>query len=207
MLTDWKMVSRRSVGCVAARFLFLGFMFSSLAAVPDARAGDERSDIGPAVGTALGGMLTLADQNGATRDFASLTGQRGQILVFNRSLSWCPFCIADAREWSMLAESTKAKAVNIAIVTYDEVDTLAGFAKRFDTRIALLSDKGSALIKALGILNEEHAPGSFAHGVPHPMVFVIDAKGVLRARFSETNYSHRPDKRKVLSEALALGGS
>jgi hypothetical protein len=39
------------------------------------------------------------------------------------------------------------------------------------------------------------------------MVFVIDAKGVLRARFSETNYSHRPGKRKVLSEALALGGS
>ena len=53
------------------------------------------------------------------------------------------------------------------------------------------------MIKALGILNEEHAPGSFAHGIPHPMVFVIDAKGVLRARFSEAKYSDRPDSPKI----------
>lgn len=192
---------RWSAGGVAAFLMLVG-----VSVAPGAWAADARSDIGPKVGTAIGEALTLRDRTGAARDFASLTGENGLILVFSRSLSWCPFCIADARDWSTRVEEAAAKAVTIAVITYDDPDTLAGFAKRFDTKVALLSDEGSTVIKALGILNEEHAPGSFAHGIPHPMVFVIDAKGVLRARFSEAKYSDRPDKSAVLARAFALAG-
>ena len=182
-------------------------LLAVLLCAPAGWASDARSSTGPAVGTALAETLVFKDQTGASRDFSSLTGESGLVLVFSRSLSWCPFCIADARDWATRVDAAAAKGVNIAIATYDDPDTLAGFAKRFGARITLLSDTGSKVINALGILNEEHAPGSFAHGIPHPIVFVIDAKGVVRSRFSETSYAQRPDKERVLGAAFALGGN
>lgn len=44
-------------------------------------------DPGPAVGTRLP-PFSLADQNGVTRDFASLKGPKGLMLVFVRSADW-----------------------------------------------------------------------------------------------------------------------
>lgn len=198
-MTVWNIFKRGGSRVIALLIVLVG-----LTGVAPVWAGDERAATGPSVGSKLSEVLTLRDHSGESRDFASLTGERGMILVFSRSLSWCPFCIADAREWSTVAGEARAKAVNIAIVTYDSVETLASFADRFGTDLTLLSDAGSEVIRALKILNEEHAPGSFAHGVPHPMVFVIDSGGTLRARFSETNYTHRPDKKEVMAAAFAL---
>jgi len=78
---------------------------------------------------------------------------------------------------------------------------LARFAKRRKIGFALLSDPKSEIIRAFGLLNERHVPGSAYHGIPHPIVLVIDRKGVVRARFSETDYSQRPDIDAVLRAA------
>jgi peroxiredoxin len=177
----------------------------SLMPAPASAGGDKRAAIGPAVGSDLGRLVSFRDQDGVVRDFASLKGENGLILVFSRSLSWCPFCIADARDWSTIAEDAWSKGVSIAVVTYDPVDVLSTFGRRFAIRYPLLSDKGSVVIKELEILNEEHSPGNVAYGIPHPMVFLLDANGILRARFSETNYTHRADKNEVLAEAARLG--
>jgi len=48
----------------------------------------DQLDKGPAVGAALPHPLTLADQSGKPRDFATLTGQRGLIVLFSRSFEW-----------------------------------------------------------------------------------------------------------------------
>lgn len=172
-----------------------------------ASASDQLSGVGPTVGTPLADVIVADDETGAARDFASLTGEKGLILVFNRSLSWCPYCQADARQWSSRVDAAGRIGINLALVTYDSGDVLDAFARRFEIEYPLLSDKGSNLIRALGILNEEHGPGSFAHGIPHPMVFVIDASGVLRHRFSETHYSERADKDAVLATAGRLAGN
>ena len=52
-----------------------------------AGAVDERLD-GPAVGTQVGALVAAADQAGAARDFGSLRGKRGLILLFSRSFDW-----------------------------------------------------------------------------------------------------------------------
>ena len=62
----------------------------------------------------------------------------------------------------------------------------------------LLSDPKSEIIRAFGLLNRRHAPGSAYHGIPHPIVFVLDRKGVVRARYSEVDYSRRPDIDAIL---------
>ena len=52
-----------------------------------AGAVDERLD-GPAVGTQVGALVAAADQAGAARDFRSLRGKKGLILLFSRSFDW-----------------------------------------------------------------------------------------------------------------------
>ena len=43
---------------------------------------------GPKIGTTIPQPLAATDHAGKVRDFASLKGQRGLVLLFSRSLSW-----------------------------------------------------------------------------------------------------------------------
>ena len=52
-------------------------------------AGDlDTLDKGPAVGTAIPHQLTAPDQRNEIRDFSSLTGKNGLIVLFSRSFDW-----------------------------------------------------------------------------------------------------------------------
>ena len=45
-------------------------------------------DKGPAVGTAIPHQLEAPDQRNEIRDFSSLTGKNGLIVLFSRSFDW-----------------------------------------------------------------------------------------------------------------------
>lgn len=45
-------------------------------------------DNGPAVGTAIPHQLEAPDQRNEIRDFSSLTGKNGLIVLFSRSFEW-----------------------------------------------------------------------------------------------------------------------
>ena len=69
---------------------FIACVLLALPLAPDARAAgavDERLD-GPAVGSSVGALLAARDQAGAQRDFRSLRGKKGLILLFSRSFDW-----------------------------------------------------------------------------------------------------------------------
>jgi peroxiredoxin len=86
----------------------------------------------------------------------------------------------------------------VAEVTYDEVDTLTKFAAKEAIGYTLLSDPESAIIGAFGLIDESAPKTSDWYGYAHPMILVIDAEGVVRHRFSETNYQNRPDVDVIL---------
>lgn len=86
----------------------------------------------------------------------------------------------------------------MAIVSYDKVEVLDRFARRNGSRLTLLADPGSRMIRAFGVLNDRFPPGSPGHGVAHPIIFAIDAKGVVSHRFSKENYEIRPEIEIVL---------
>lgn len=82
-------------------------------------------------------------------------------------------------------------------VSYDPVATLADFAKAKGITFPLLSDEGSATIRAYGIENEDM-------GIPHPGTLVLDAQGVIRAKLFIDGFRKRHDPRELVEVAAAL---
>ncbi len=59
-----------------------------------------------------------------------------------------------------------------------------------------LSDPGHRVIDRYGLRNEGNP-----NGIPHPTVYVIDRRGMVRWKFTEVNYKIRPTNEMIL-EAL-----
>ncbi|MCG8548287.1 MAG: peroxiredoxin family protein [Alphaproteobacteria bacterium] len=104
--------------------------------------------------------------------------------------------------WNKQLDKVTARGYKIATVSYDSINVLSLFASRRKIKFTLLSDQGSKIIRAFGLLNENHPPGSAVHGIAHPTILVVDSKGKVTANFAEANYSRRPDLNQVLK---ALG--
>lgn len=116
--------------------------------------------------------------------------------------------------------------MGIAAISYDPVETLAAYGKQHGITFPLLSDAGSATIKAYGILNTvaEEALGPNGkdpalladlkvyatsgdvtdrlRGIPFPGTFIVDPQGRVTSRFFEDFLRER---NTVSSMMLRLG--
>ncbi|HEX3246399.1 MAG TPA: redoxin domain-containing protein, partial [Chloroflexota bacterium] len=98
-------------------------------------------------------------------------------------------------------------------VSYDSVSVLAEFAQRHGIEYPLLSDEGSQVIRALGLLDEDldthHAEfggqvRDEQRGVTYPGVFVLDEHGVIAQRRFQRNYRVRESGHSLLAQALGI---
>jgi AhpC/TSA family/Disulphide bond corrector protein DsbC len=89
--------------------------------------------------------------------------------------------------------------LGVAAVSYDSQETLRHFAEQYGIRIPLLSDRDSAVIRSFGILNTNIAPELRAHGVPHPVEYLVAPDGLVIRKYFVPNYQHR-----VTASAVAL---
>lgn len=81
--------------------------------------------------------------------------------------------------------------MGLAVITYDPVPVLAEFAARRRIKFPLLSDTGSATIKAYGILNTTVPASDPLFGYPFPGTFFLNRKGVVTSRAFEQAYQER----------------
>jgi hypothetical protein len=81
--------------------------------------------------------------------------------------------------------------IRIAAVSYDSPEILKSFADERDIAFPLLSDRDSAVIRRFGILNVNIAPGLRAHGVPHPVSYLVAPDGLVIRKYFVENYQHR----------------
>src|SRR5690349_19970076 len=114
-------------------------------------------------------------------------------------------------------DELRAKGLGLAAISYDPPENLAEFSRRHGITFPLLSEAGSATIKAFGILNtvaEEvlgpgrddpavladyntygavtgHAVARLAKGTPYPGTFMLDRQGRVTSRFFEAFYRER----------------
>ena len=73
---------------------------------------------------------------------------------------------------------------------------------RKEFEVTLLSDSEHTVTDRYGLRN----PKAVAKGwyVPHPTTYVLDAKGVVRWKFTEKNYAVRPTNEQILAELKKL---
>lgn len=155
------------------------------------------------VGSALP-AINAVDQNGNQQNLAQLSGENGLILVMSRSFDWCPFCIRQLQQLVEAEAHFNAIGFNVATMTYDSVTSLKEAEEEYETTFPMLHDEDSAHIKAMGILNAQYEPGNRAYGIPYPGIFVLDNKGVIRAKLAEEDYRIRPDFSLVLEATQAV---
>lgn len=89
--------------------------------------------------------------------------------------------------------------LRLAAVSYDSPDVLRAFAEKYGIGFPLLSDRDSAVIRRFGIFNSNMAPELRAHGVPHPVEYLVAPNGTVVRKYFVPNYQHR-----VTGSAVAL---
>lgn len=92
----------------------------------------------------------------------------------------------------------------LAAISYDSVAILESFAKRKGITYPLLSDPKSATIRAFNILNESIPKDNPFFGVPHPVTYVVDRKGIIRSRRFEEDYRERETLASILVNQFDL---
>jgi peroxiredoxin len=67
-------------------------------------------------------------------------------------------------------------------------------ASKDGTNFPLLADTDHKVIDRYGLFNPD------GRGWPHPTTYVIDKQGVVRWKFTETDYRVRPSNKQILNE-------
>ncbi len=154
----------------------------------------------PAPGLAVGAkapVFTLKNAAGADVSLMSLTQSGPVALVFYRSADWCPFCKKQLQALQADLKKVEMSGVRVVGISYDAPATSAAAATKLGLTFPLLSDPGSKVIDAYGIRNAE-AKGKAA-GVPHPVIFIVDGKGVIRAKLAREGYKDRPESAEIIA--------
>lgn len=183
--------------------LFIVAVYSLLAASFTVSAQDEKApDVGPKVGDIISLDFSAPDQDGNPQSFETFAGEKGAVVVFFRSAKWCPFCQMQLIDLNTNAvKEIMDRGYGMAAISYDPPKDLARFDQKWKVAFPLLSDGGSKMIDELGIRNIEYKEGHYAHGVPYPIIFVLDKNRKVVAKLNREGYRDRPEP-AVLIETL-----
>lgn len=162
--------------------------------------------IGPAIGSAAP-EFSAVRSDGEDVSLADITGENGAVLVFSRSLDWCPFCTKQAVELNSVASTMSDAGWPMSLITYDTVEILADYKESEEIAYTLLSDTDSATIDAFGLRNTEVTAGSRFDGIPHPAIVFIDAEGTVVEMLREEGFRVRPETELLPATAAELSGS
>ncbi len=156
------------------------------------------ASFGPAPGTHAPEVGALPDQNGVPRRLSDLAGSKGVVLMFYRSAGWCPFCQAQLIAMNEGAAAIEQRGYKIVGLSYDEPAVTKAFTDRRGITYPLLSDPKSVVIDRWGLRDPQYPAGSRAFGVPRPIIFVLDRRGLVRASIAEETYQKRPPVAEVV---------
>jgi peroxiredoxin len=155
---------------------------------PIAKHTEQLVELGPPVGAVIPHDLSTLDADGVAREFKNLTGEKGVVLVFIRSLDWCAFCQVQTLDITKREAEFEAKGLNVVFLSYDTPELQTRFKKKSHINPTVLSDPDSEIIKAFGLLNESMNPNGRYYGAPHPVVFIVNNEMTIAAKLYEEDY-------------------
>ena len=186
----------------ARRTLLIG-LATTAAGLPPA-ALSAAAPFGPRVGTKGPPIPPLADQDGRLRRVADLAGPSGLVLMFYRSVGWCPYCQAQIIAMQAGQAEFERRGYRVAGISYEAPAVNKAFTERRAITYPLLSDTGAKVIEAWGLRDPQYPEGHRAFGVPRPVIYVIDRQNTIRAALAESTYQNRPPVAEVTKAIDAL---
>lgn len=120
------------------------------------------------------------------------------VLVFTRSVEWCPFCQTQLKGINGIVEDLDTRGYKLYGVSYDSIESQNRFSKNQMLKYEMLSDENSAAIDAFGLRDPQYTEGK-AVGVPYATVIVLDTDGKITAKSVSGNYRKRPTNEQVLA--------
>jgi hypothetical protein len=93
----------------------------------------------------------------------------------------------------------KAHGIHAASITFDSREILSNFANAYKIEFPMLSDVGSKVIRAFGILNTNvPADMMMMYGMPWPGDYLIAPDGTVRDKLFLRSYEHRSSASEVV---------
>lgn len=148
--------------------------------------------------------LDLKDQNWKQQSFDTLSGEKGLVLFFIRSVNWCPYCQAQLIDLNKRIKEFNHQGYNVVALSYDPIGSLERFATQRRINFTLLSDPKSEAIKSFGLLNTSIKKGSPHYGIPNPAVVVIGRDKMVKTIYQEDGYKKRPDLDEILRSLVYI---
>jgi peroxiredoxin len=144
----------------------------------------------------------LKNASGQEVSLQSLLAKGNVALAFYRSADWCPYCRSQLKDLQADLAKIQGAGIQLVGISYDSPETLTRVMGKHGITFPLLADVGSKTIDAYGIRNQE-AKGRAA-GVAHPVLFLLDQQGVIRAKLMRDNYKDRPEVDEIIAAATSI---
>lgn len=172
------------------------------------KAGDPIPDV--SVRTTAGDAVSLA----------KLVSGKPTVLIFYRG-GWCPYCTRHLQALAGIEKDLLAAGYQILAISPDQPSKIVEMPEREKLGYTLLSDSSLETANAFGLtfqvsaelvakykneykIDLEAASGQTHHRLPHPAVFLVDGKGVIRFASVNEDYKVRLEPEKILEAARGV---
>lgn len=159
-------------------------------------------DAGLAVGKTAPLKAQFSTGDGG-KTLAAVLEDGAAILVFTRSVEWCPFCQTQLKGINAVVSELDQRGYKLYGVSYDSVESQDRFSKNQMLEYGMLSDESSAAIDAFGLRDPQYTEGK-AVGVPYASVVVIDKDGTIIAKSVSGDFKKRPTNEQLLAIVDAI---
>jgi len=163
--------------------------------------------------------FTLPDSTGRKVSLSALLKDGPVVLVFYRG-AWCPFCNMHLHALNESLPEFRRHGAQLVAITPQKPDRSAEQLKKKDYPFLVLSDLDNGVMKAYRLLYQldpelvkvykkfgldvESFNGPGRNVLPVPGTFVIDQKGIVRARHADTDYTQRMEPAEIIKTLKAL---
>ena len=147
-------------------------------------------DTGLAVGQSLTAVKFLY-KGVEGSDLMQFAKENGLVIMANRSLDWCPFCIKQAIDIDSIYQNLLEAGIGMVLITYDAPQKQQQFIDRTQVKYPIISDINGQTFAKLKILHPKYPRGDKNFGVPYAGSYFIDADAVVKAKIFIEDYALR----------------
>ena len=157
----------------------------------------------------------LPDSTGVIVQSADLLALGPLIVSFYRG-QWCPFCNLELNALQLALPEIEELGGALVAVSPETPEHTANALTRFSFSFYLLSDRGNALARKVGLVYQlppemqsefrkaniclPVVNGDDSWELPVPATYLVGQEGVIRDAFVDVDYYHRKDPRELITE-------